>query len=316
MSAAELYPASPINPQRRATKAEMEARAAFLIQYALAHGPVTVRQLSYRATVVSLPGIEKTEGGYNKVQHQVLQLRREGRLAYQCIADNTRWMRKPRTYDSVEQALRTTAQLYRKSLWADADVYVEVWLEKDALAGVIYPVTELFDLPLMVARGYSSETFAYEAIAARGEDPRPYHVYYLVDFDRAGLDAARTLEEKLDRFASEGRVDITFEHLAIEADDIVTFDGATQRAIVDLFGVGGRSLPTREPKRNSPADRAWPHPFACELDAIEPDDLRALVQAALEHYLPAAQLRVLQAAEASERQLIQHLVDAIGGQAP
>lgn len=121
---------------------------------------MTVRQLYYRAEVEGLPGIDKTESGYDKIQRQVLLLRRTGLLPYRHIADLTRWMRQPTTFDSVEEALQETARLYRKALWRDADVYVEIWCEKDALAGVIYPVTALYDVPLMVARGFSSETFA------------------------------------------------------------------------------------------------------------------------------------------------------------
>ena len=63
-------------------------------------------------------------------------------------------MRKPRSYDSVDDALAATARLYRRNLWRDAGEYVEVWSEKDALAGVIYPVTANHDVPLMVARGF------------------------------------------------------------------------------------------------------------------------------------------------------------------
>ena len=100
---------------------------------------MTVRQLYYRAEVEGLPGIDKTESGYDKIQRQVLLLRRTGLLPYRHIADLTRWMRQPTTFDSVEEALQETARLYRKALWRDADVYVEIWCEKDALAGVIYP---------------------------------------------------------------------------------------------------------------------------------------------------------------------------------
>jgi hypothetical protein len=190
------YEASPIK-RRRATKAEMEARAEFLIAYAEEHGPVTVRGLYYQAEVNNVPGITKDDKDYVKVQRQVLALRRAGLLAYDRIADATRWMRKPTTHSSVEAALERTARLYRKALWDDIDAYVEVWCEKDALAGVIYPITSRYDVPLMVTRGFSSETFCYEAIAARDGDDRPYYVYYLGDFDRAGVDAARSLEEKL-----------------------------------------------------------------------------------------------------------------------
>jgi len=290
MTAAPIYEASPLK-RVRATKAEMEERAEFLIEYASEHGPVTVRGLYYQAEVASLPGITKDDKDYAKVQRQVLLLRRAGRLDYAAIADATRWMRKPRTHDSVEAALRDTAAHYRKALWNDAEEYVEIWCEKDALAGVIYPITSLYDVPLMVTRGFSSETFAYEAIAARKGDDRPYYVYALVDFDRAGRDGANSLQEKLERFASEEGIDLVFEQIAV-----------TEKQITDW------NLPTREPKRKSAADRKWPHDFACELDAIPPDRLRDLVETYINLHLPQDKLEILKAAEESERDIITRLV--------
>jgi hypothetical protein len=71
MSAHRVYEASPIKLTRRATTAEMEERAAFLIDYAERHGPVTVRGLYYRAEVEGLPGIDKAENSYDKNQRQV-----------------------------------------------------------------------------------------------------------------------------------------------------------------------------------------------------------------------------------------------------
>jgi hypothetical protein len=122
---------------------------------------MTVRQVFYQATVRGL--VEKAESGYAKVQTDLTIMRRAGDLPYDWLADNTRWQRKPRTFSSVEEALKDTAAFYRKSLWNDADSYVEVWLEKDALSGVIYPVTSMYDVPLMVARGYASLSFLYSA---------------------------------------------------------------------------------------------------------------------------------------------------------
>jgi hypothetical protein len=274
----------------------MEERAEFLIDYAAEHGPVTVRGLYYQAEIRSIPGIGKDDRDYTKVQRQVLRLRREGRLPYSDIADATRWMRKPPTHDGVEAALRDTARLYRKALWRDAAEVVEIWCEKDALAGVIYPVTSLYDVPLMVVRGFSSETFCFEAVEAREGDPRPYHVYYLGDFDRSGRDAARSLHEKLTRFARKKNLQVTFTVIAV-----------TEQQIRDL------RLPTREPKRKSAADRKWPFPFACELDAIPPDYMRELVRQAIDRHLPADKFRILKVAEESERALIRRLVAQAGG---
>ena len=104
MAVEGVYAASPIK-RRRATQDEMEVRAEFLIDYAAEHGPVTVRGLYYQAEVAGVPGIDKTDSSYAKVQRQVLNLRREGRLDYSDISDATRWMRKPRSYDSVEDAI-------------------------------------------------------------------------------------------------------------------------------------------------------------------------------------------------------------------
>jgi hypothetical protein len=292
-TAEEHYVASPIK-RRRATNEEMEERARFLISYASEHGPVTVRGLYYQAEVRGLPGISKEDSSYAKVQRQVLNLRREGRLDYDHIADATRWMRKPKTFNGVEAALAQTAAFYRKRLWNDAETYVEVWCEKGALAGVIYPITSLYDVPLMVTNGYSSETFCYEAIAARGDDDRPYHVYYLGDFDRSGQDAARSLEEKLRRFADESGMEIVFETIAVTGPQIHMWD-----------------LPTREPKRTTAADLKWPYAIACELDAVPPDDLRNLVERAINEHLPQHQLQILKAAEQSEREIISRLVGGL-----
>jgi hypothetical protein len=125
--------------RHRATATEVSARRASLYNIVWAMKPMTVRQVFYQATVRGL--VEKSEAGYGKVQTDLVHMRRVGHLPYGWLADNTRWQRKPRTFSSVEQALQDTARLYRKSLWDEAESYVEVWLEKDALSGVIMPVT-------------------------------------------------------------------------------------------------------------------------------------------------------------------------------
>src|SRR5262245_31093799 len=203
-------------------------------------------------------------------------------------------MRKPNTHDSVKAALEDTARLYRKALWYDAEAYIKFWAEKDAVASVIYPITSRYDVPLMVARGFSSETFCYEAVAARESDDRPYFVYYLGDFDRAGQDCARTLKEKLKRFAAESGVSVFFKQIAVTREQIVRWE-----------------LRARAPKRKSAADKKWPYGFACELDAIPPDRLRDLVETYINLHLPQDKLEVLKAAEESQRDIIARLVGKI-----
>ena len=44
------------------------------------------------------------------------------------IADNTRWQRKPTTFDSLTEAVERTAATYRRAIWSDLDLY-EAWAE-------------------------------------------------------------------------------------------------------------------------------------------------------------------------------------------
>ena len=146
--------------------------------------------------------IAKTEAEYKTTVVRLLKnMRFAGELPFGWIADNTRWMRKPRTYSSAEQALLRTAETYRRALWDSQPVYVEIWLEKDALAGVLYEATQTWDVPLMVTRGYSSVTFLYEAGQTIAAQRKPAYLYYFGDFDPSGLDIARAVESKLRKFA-------------------------------------------------------------------------------------------------------------------
>lgn len=292
-SVAPPYGAGPIK-RRRATQAEMAERDAFLIGYAHRHGPITVRGLYYQAEVHGIPGIDKSESGYRKVQAQVLALRREKRLDYDAIADATRYMRKPRTFDGWEEALRDTARLYRKSLWAETDLEVEIWLEKSALAGVLYPVTAEFDVPLMCTGGFSSETFAHEAVARLRGSGRTLIIGALYDFDRSGQDAARSLREKVMRFGQDYAVPVQFRTLGLSLEQVMAL-----------------ALPTRAAKLGTKADRRWPHRFAAELDALPPDTLRQIVRAAIEEHLPTGELERLKIIEQAERDTLMRFVGAL-----
>jgi hypothetical protein len=230
--------------------------------------------------------VDETEAGYGRAQRQLLEMRRAGTIPYSCIADNTRWMRKPRTYSGVEDALRQTAYFYRRAVWDDLDDYVEVWCEKDALAGVLHSVTAEYDVPLMVARGYSSESFAYEAAHAIKAIGKDGYVYYLGDFDPSGWNMARNLEEKLRGFGAE----ITFERLAVNPEQIKAWN-----------------LPTRATKQTDTRCREFFDTFgggtpSVELDAIHPDTLRQIVRGAIEQHLPEDHLVGIEAAEKSERE--------------
>jgi hypothetical protein len=282
------YAASHIK-RHRASRVEVERRRNRLYEIIFSMRPMTVRQVFYQASVRDI--VEKSEAGYNKVQHDLVLMRKAGALPYSWLADNTRWQRKPNTFGSVEDALNETARLYRKALWADADAYVEVWLEKDALAGVVLPITALYDVPLMVARGYASLSFLHSAAEYIAEIDLPTFVYHFGDYDPSGVNAGVKIEETLREMAPDA--DITFERIAVTPQQIVE---------------GG--LPTRPTKLTDTRAKGFGE-ISVELDAILPEQLRELVRAAIERHLPPDQFKVLKIAEESERRLIRELVSRV-----
>jgi hypothetical protein len=289
-----LYGASLIK-RARASRTEMESRAKALLAIAKEMRPCTVRQAFYQATVRGI--VEKTEAGYAKVQRMLADLRRSDLLPWQWIADHTRWQRKPRTWDSLEDALEATARTYRRSLWTDADAYVEIWLEKDALAGVLYPVTSRWDVPLMVSRGYASLSFLYEAASCIADIDRPAFIYHFGDWDPSGQDAAAKIAGTLEELAPEA--DITFTPVAVLPWQIKAW-----------------SLPTRPTKSTDSRAKRWTGGQSVELDAIEANKLRELCEQAIRQHVDPRQLTVIEEAERSERGLLATWATHVAGGAP
>lgn len=285
MTLTDTYQASPIK-RERSTKAEVQQRREALYKIVAAMQPMTVRQVFYQATVHDI--VEKSESGYNMVQRELVLMRRAGDLPYEWLADNTRWQRSPRTFSCIEQALTETARLYRKSLWNDVGEYVEIWLEKDALAGVLSPITYKWDVPLMVARGYASLSFLHSAAEYMEDLDTPVYIYHLGNFDPSGVNAGEKIEQTLKELAPSA--DITFERIAVTPEQIQDW-----------------ALPTRPTKLSDTRSKNF-GAVSVELDAIEPWRLRQLVEDVIEQHLPKREFDVLMQAEEAERKLLGGLV--------
>lgn len=250
--------------------------------------PMTVRQMFYRMS--SEGHVPKTEAGYRQVQYALTAMRRANAVPYEWIADNTRWRRKPTTYDDIGAALTFWQQNYRRSLWATQPVYVEIWLEKDALAGVIYDVTDEYDVPLYVTRGYPSLSYLHNAAEALRAIRKPIVIYHFGDFDASGKDAARAIREGLADFGAR----FTFREVAV-----------LERQIDEL------SLQTRPAKSSDPRAARWGRE-AVELDAIPPALLRQMVREVIEANIDKRELARVREIEEQERESIGGLVHALG----
>lgn len=275
-------------PRRhRRSRAEMEEIRMALYETVAEHQPMTVRQVFYQ--LVSKGVIAKTEGEYKRTVVRLLcDMRREGNIPYSSIADNTRWMRKPTTHFNLRSMLTITAWTYRRALWNDQDAYVEIWLEKDALAGVVYEVTEEWDVPLMVTRGYPSLSFLAEAAEqVKDVDGKPTYLYYFGDRDPSGLDIPRFTEKQLVELAPSS--DLTFERVAVTPEQIVEYH-----------------LPTRPTKKTDTRSKSFIGE-SVELDAIDPETLRDLVRDSITQHVDQEALEKTKAIELEEKATLERL---------
>lgn len=276
----------PSTVRRRRSNAELEVVDAAIAAIVAADAPMTLRGVYYRCVAAGI--VDKTEAAYRLVGRELLKLRRAGVVRYADITDGTRLIRKPRSWSSVDDMLADAAASYRRALWHDQDVEVMVFTEKDAISGVLYPVTSNWDVPLGILRGYASESFAHTVADEILFADKPVVAYQFGDHDPSGVDAWREFSAKVTAFAPAAEVE--FVRLAVTVEQIVEMD-----------------LPTRPTKQTDTRARGFSG-GSVEVDAIPPSVLRRLLEEAIAGHVDERALELTEMAEASERDLLYAMI--------
>src|SRR2546426_2046429 len=178
----------------RRTKKAMETFRAALAAIVKADPPMTCRQVFYQA--VSRGLVEKTEKGYRySINPALRKLRRDGDLAYADIVDNTRRVDWSRGWTSVGVYIASMADDYRRAPWRERKTLPVIFLEKDALAGIVKRITDRWQVPLVVARGDASDSLLYEMATTL---PEGAAIYTFTDHDYKGRGSIVMALTKLD----------------------------------------------------------------------------------------------------------------------
>jgi hypothetical protein len=271
----------------------MEAIRAAICDVVDEHRPMTVRQVFYQMAVRGV--VPKQERrGYQTVQRLLVEMRRSGRVDYEDIVDSSRTVRRPTTFDSMEDALLDTADMYRRGLWGDTGVYVQIWLEKEALTGVLWDVTDQWDVPLWVSRGYGSISYLHIAakyVAQALSHGRTVYIYNVGDHDPSGVNAWHKLQETLTEFAGQSEA-LNFERLAVTPEQIERWN-----------------LPSRPTKSSDTRTKTWEGGESVEVDAIPPRQLKAIVQQAIERHISSYELERIKQLEQQERQTLKEYAE-------
>jgi hypothetical protein len=283
------YRACPIRRSRR-TRAAIDDIKRAIIEVVGEDPPMTVRQVFYQLVVRGV--IEKTEAEYQGTVIRLLtDMRLAGEIEFSSIVDESRRCRITRTFDSITDAIERTAEHYRRSALREADDYLEIWCEKDALAGVLWDVTSEYDVPLMVSRGMPSLTFLYgSAVAIRraARTGKDSYIYQFGDHDPSGVLIPQTIERRLGEMCEGFYCPPPYvERVALTEEHITEFN-----------------LPTRPTKREGNRHANGFDGDSVELDALPPRVLRDMVRETIEQHISPAMVASLRAAEDSERELL------------
>ena len=179
---------------------------------------LTLRQLYYQ--FVSKDLIPNTERSYKNLGTAINDGRLAGLISWEAIVDRTRNVRTHPTWDDPREILQSAARSYAEDLWADQTYRPEVWIEKEALVGVIERSCNDLQVPYYAVRGYNSQSQQWrsgrKALNHRANEQRPV-IIYLGDHDPSGIDMVRDLGSRFELFSGR-RVPIL--HIALTLDQI------------------------------------------------------------------------------------------------
>lgn len=255
---------------------------------------LTLRQLYYQFVARDL--IPNRDSEYKRLGDIVNRARMAGLIDWHSIVDRTRFVRDASHWDSPAELVRAASRQYRVDRWATQKVRPEVWIEKDALVGVIAGVCNRLDVPFFSCRGYVSQSEmwnASERILQRIRGPERWRpsddlhnalvqqnyrrrggrrqgtvIFHLGDHDPSGIDMSRDIQDRLRLFCGteyEG-----FEkmfaviRIALNYGQVEEYEPPPNPAKVT-------DSRARDYIRNY-GDESW------ELDALEPDVLVALIE--------------------------------------
>lgn len=178
------------------------------------------------------------------------------------------------SWGSPKEILTTCAGAFRMDPWLDQPAYVEVWVEKEALLGIVESACQRRRVPHFACKGYTSQSEMWGAGHRRLRPARragkEVHILHLGDHDPSGIDMTRDIEERLALFsdASDTGFDLFVHRLALNMDQVEEMQPPPNPA---------KTTDSRfESYIRAYGSESW------ELDAIDPTRLAEIIEEAVE----------------------------------
>jgi len=225
---------------------------------------LTLRQLYYRMVALGLLS-ENTKEQYERLGNILANGRLAGLVSWDALEDRGRNLMGLRTETDIGSAIKKLRRKYKLDLWEDQPCRVEVWVEKQALEGVLGGICNELRVDFFATKGYNSVTEMWNAgqrfgrYVTRGQRPVVLHI---ADHDPAGIDMTRDAEERLSMFAG---VAIPVRRIALNMDQVEQYNPPPNYAKEKDSKTAGYT-------RQFGTDECW------EVDALDPATLQDIIE--------------------------------------
>ena len=234
---------------------------------------LTLRQLYYQ--LVARGRIANKQEEYKRLGDIVADARMAGLIDWDHIVDRTRNLRALNHWERPSELIDAAAKQYATDKWATQDNYVEVWVEKDALVGVVERAANDLDVPFFACRGYTSLSEMWSAgqrLSQKIADGKSVHIIHLGDHDPSGIDMSRDIHDRLNLFVDAhtggGRVHVL-------------------RAALNMAQIERLNPPPNPAKVSDSRAAKYIEEYgesSWELDALDPAELNEIITRAVTQY--------------------------------
>lgn len=240
----------------------IEQANAIISEYGRQGFDLTLRQLYYQFVARGLTPNKQTE--YKRLGSIVNDGRLAGLIDWNSITDRTRNLADLAHWSSPESIIDAVARQYRIDKWATQERRIEVWIEKEALAGVFQRICQELDVPYFSCRGYTSQSEMWAAaqrLRSWQQAGQRVTILHFGDHDPSGIDMSRDIDDRLRLFEV---YDLDFRRLALNWDQVQQYNPPPN--------------PAKETdSRHDGYVRKYGHE-SWELDALDPTILAGLVR--------------------------------------
>jgi hypothetical protein len=225
---------------------------------------LTLRQLYYQFVARGL--LPNRQKEYKRLGSVINDARLAGLIDWNAIEDRVRSLETIPHWDSPADILDSCANSFHFDRWRTQRTRVEVWVEKDALAGVVERACEARHVPYFACRGYTSQSAQWRAskrFARYLDEGQEVVVLHLGDHDPSGWDMTRDNGDRLDLFLESLGGSIEFRRIALNTDQVKKYNPPPNPV---------KLTDSRSPDyKKRFGDQSW------ELDALDPKVIAALI---------------------------------------